>query len=75
MVDPDLEEHILDVMMVSPRDAASDNTIQEMLRREDREVSQQQIQQAASKLVDDGRLKVVGEKGSSKRYGLPDDAK
>lgn len=76
MTDPDLKAHVISALRMVPqirRQALSDGSIHRIVTNEGHEASKLDIQQARAELVEEGRLRIVGEKGRSKRYEFVDE--
>lgn len=71
-IDPDLKEHVIDVLRIATIDSATDRGIHRAINREGRDCSLLEVQQACAELTDEHRLqKLDAEKvDRSRQYRL-----
>jgi len=70
--DPDLKEHVIDILRIASIDSSTDITLHRAINREGRECSLLEVQQACAELTAEGRLQKldVQKAERSRRYKL-----
>lgn len=73
--DPDLKEHVIDILRTASIDSATDKSLHQAIQNEDRACTLIEVQQACTELVEEGRLRRLSAKKvpQFRRYKLVRD--